>query len=204
MAAMIAAAFVFKIKAAWRKQPFSLEAWREYKKEVFSPRVFTDESKCQIVWADPINIEAAYRGYEKSRSVAVPVLMLLGFGLMFFSYHFYEKTQAFLGRANHAAGQVVDLRPSDSNDDSTTYAAVVEYNDSRGENRRFVDSFSSSPPSYSTGEKVAVLYDRENPREAQIDRGRANYWLSILLGFFGLLFASLGVLSGKRRSRFEG
>jgi uncharacterized protein DUF3592 len=198
-AVVIAGVLALKIKSAWRKQPLSLEAWREYKKQVLSPRVFTDESKEQISWADPINVAAAWRNHEKSRSFAVPVLFLLGFGLMFLSYHFYEKTEAFLERANHTSGRVVDLKESDSTDDST-YAAVVEYKDDQGANHKFVDSFSSNPPSYRTGQAVNVLYNRENPLEAQIDRGRLNYWLSILLGFAGVLFTLL-VLSSSRKRR---
>ena len=200
-AAVIAGGLALKIKGAWRKQPMSLEAWREYKKQVLSPRVFTDGSKDQITWADPMNIAAALRNQDKSRSFAVPILFVLGFGLLFFSYHFYEKTEAFLERANQTSGRVVDLRETDSSADSTTYAAIVEYIDHQGANRRFVDSFSSSPPSYHTGQKVNVLYNRENPLEAQIDRGRANYWLSILLGSIGGLFTLLGLFSSRKRLR---
>ena len=56
---MIAGALTLKIKNAWRKQPLSPEAWREYKKQILSPRVFTDESKTQIAWADPLIVNAA-------------------------------------------------------------------------------------------------------------------------------------------------
>jgi hypothetical protein len=195
---LVGGALLFKLKAAWRKQPLSYDAWREHVKQVLSPRVFTNESKNQIGWADPLSVEAAYRSRDKSRAFALPVLFVLGFGLIFLSYHFYGKTEAFLAHANHASGRVVELRATDSNDDSTTYAAVVEYSDHRGEKRRLVDRFSSSPPSYRTGQVVTVLYNSENPLEAQIDRGRANYWLTILLGSLGVLFVCLGGFSSRR------
>jgi len=201
MAAVIAGLLTLKIKKAWRKPPLSLEAWREYKKQILSPRVFTDESKAQIAWADPLIVRAAFRNKEKSRSFAVPVLLVMGFGLMFLSYHFYRKTEVFLERANHTSGQVVDLRQNNSSEDSTTYAAVVEYNDEQGTNHKFVDSFSSNPPSYRAGQTVTVLYNRDNPLEAQIDRGRANYWLTIVLGSVGVLFTFLGFFSS-RKSRY--
>ena len=125
-------------------------------------------------------------------------LFVLGFGLVFLGQHFYKKTEAFLEKANHTEGLVVDFNESDSSD-STTYAAVVEYRDRQGQNHKLVDSFSSSPPSYNTGQIVSVLYNRENPGEAQIDRGRANYWLTFLLGFGGVLFILLGAFSARRR-----
>ena len=92
-------------------------------------------------------------------------------------------------------------RQRDSTDGASTYAAVVEYSDHQGQNRTFVDSFSSNPPTYHTGELVNVLYDQDSPREAQIDRGRANNWAAILLGSFGGLFAALGLFSARKLSR---
>jgi len=97
--------------------------------------------------------------------------------------------------------QVVDLRESDSTDASTTYAAVVEFIDERRQKRKFVDSFSSSPPSYHTGQTVGVLYNRENPGEAQIDRGRMNYWLPFLFGSLGTLFTTAGVFTARKDLR---
>ena len=68
-------------------------------------------------------------------------------------------------------GLVVKLQEKDSSDGDTTYAAVVEYRDQRGENFDFVDSFSSKPPAYFAGQRVIVLYNPNDPHEAQIDRG---------------------------------
>ena len=198
MAVVVAGALALKIKSAWRDRPFSLEAWHEYKNH-FSPRVFTHQSKDQISWADPIGVAAAIRSREKSSRFAIPLLLVIGFGALFLSYHSYEKTQVFVGKANQAPGQVVGLRQRDAYDDSTTYSAIVRYRDHEGHDHEFVDSFSSDPPSYHAGQKVSVLYNRENPREAQIDRGRANYWLTFLLGLLGVLFTSLGFFSAGRR-----
>src|SRR6266404_3911511 len=64
MAAVVVIALAFKIKKAWRKEPLSLAAWQEYKKQIFSPRVFTDQSKDQISWADPISVTVAIQSYE--------------------------------------------------------------------------------------------------------------------------------------------
>jgi len=82
---------------------------------------------------------------------------------------------------------------------SLTQPEKAVFKDHEGHDHEFVDSFSSDPPSYHAGQKVSVLYNRENPREAQIDRGRANYWLALLLGLLGVLFTSLGFFSAGRR-----
>jgi hypothetical protein len=127
---------------------------------------------------------------------------LLGFGLLFASYYTYGKTAAFLESADGSFGQVVDLKQNDPADDSSlTYAAVVEYSDRRGQKHRFVDSFSSNPPSYRRGDSVRVLYNHENPDDARIDRGLVNFWLTGLCGSLGALFSLLGLWSATGRWR---
>jgi hypothetical protein len=205
MALIVLAVLGLRIKNAWRKQPLSLQAWNEYKKQALSPRVFTDVTKSEITWADPASIVALERNYEKSNRFAIPALFILGFTLLFLSHYSYRKTEAFLQNAKNASGRVVELRERDSSDGgSSTYAAVVEYRDDNGETRQFIDSFSSNPPVYHSGEDVSVLYNRDDPREVQIDRGRTNYWLTGLLGGLGGLFTLLGLISNRRRPSRSG
>jgi hypothetical protein len=200
MAAVILAGLVGKIRSAWRKEPLSLEAWHAYKKTILSTRVFTE--KDQIAWADPLRLASAIEDYRRSNRFAIPLLVVLSAGLLFFSYHFYGKTRAFLDTADYAVGTVVDLRERDS-DDGSTYSAVVKYRDRQGTSFEFVDSFSSSPPHYRTGETVNVLYSREDPNKAQIDRGPLNYWLTALLGVPGALFLLMGLHSMRNRLRWR-
>jgi hypothetical protein len=184
-----------------RAQPPWLQAWQDWKGQFSQPRVFTDQTRDQISWADPVSQAAAIAAYEKATRYTIPLLFLLGFVLLFLSQHFYRKTESFLQTATHTSGHVVGLRPTDSSSGSTTYAAVVEYRGLDGQTGKFVDPFGSSPPTYHEGETVGVLYSPENPREARIDRGRANQWVPVLLGCLGFLFASLGVWSARRRFR---
>jgi hypothetical protein len=48
---------------------------------------------------------------------------------------------------------------------------------------------------------VIVLYNPNDPHEAQIDRGLWNYWLTALLGIPGVLFVLCGLHSARRRFR---
>jgi hypothetical protein len=198
-ALLILGGLAAKIKRSWRTKPLSLEAWREYKKKALGTRVFTDASKDQISWADPLRVTSAIEGYRKANRFAVPVLLILGLSLLFLSYHFHGRTQTFIDTSDHAVGTVVGLSASDSSDGSSTYAAVVEYNDRRGVSFKFVDSFSSSPPYYQTGQAVNVLYSREDPNKAQIDRGLLNYWLTILFGVLAGLFLFMGLRSAAKQ-----
>jgi hypothetical protein len=199
MAAVILAGLGMKVKGAWRKQPLSLEAWDAYKKTTLSARVFTEDTSEQISWADPLRVTSAVETHLKANRFVVPVLFLLGFGLLFVGFHFYQKTERFLQSADHAVGTVIDLSSRDSSDGNDTYSAVVEYQDGRGVNFKFIDSFSSSPPYYYAGQEVQVLYNREDPNQAQIDRGLVNYWLTALFGSMGSLFALMGLHSARKR-----
>ena len=165
--------------------------------------MFTDQSKNTISWADPVSLNAARRSYQRSNSFGVPLLIACGIGFLVLSSYLYQRTGAFVAKAVRAPGQVVRLHETDSSDASTTYAPVVEYTDDQGQRHEFVDSWSSSPPSYRTGDEVQVLYNPRNPREAQIDRGRANYWVSILIGSAGALFTFLGALSFKKLLKLQ-
>ena len=199
MAAVILAGLGMKIKGAWRKQPMSLEAWNAYKKATLAARVFTEDARDQISWADRLRVTSAVEAHLKANRFAVPVLLLLGFGLLFLGYHFYGKTERFLQSADHAVGTVIDLSRRDSSDGNDTYSAVVEYRDARGSNFKFIDPFSSSPPYYYAGQEVQVLYNRDDPNQAQIDRGLVNYWLTALFGAMGSLFVLMGLHSARKR-----
>jgi hypothetical protein len=187
--AVMLAGIAFKVKGAWRRERLSMAGWKEYKKQIVSPRVFTEESKDRIAWADPINVTVAVERYKKSQRFAVPILLILGLGAVFLAHHFYQKTAAFLEKAQPTAGVVVDLKenePSDSSD-SSTYAAVVEYADHQGRKHQFKDSFSSNPPTYHRGQTVSILFNPDNPGEAQMDRGRLNYLVTYIFGCMAAL-----------------
>ena len=202
VALIILGGLAAKVRVAWRREPLSLQAWREYKKKILATRVFTDATKDQIAWADPVRIVSAIEDYRKANRFAIPVLFVLSLSLLFLSYYFYGRNQAFLETADHAVGTVVHLEERDLSDgDSNTYAAVVEYSDRRGAKFKFVDSFSSSPPRYHAGDIVNVLYNREDPNIAQIDRGFLNHWATALLGVPGVLFLVMGLHSVTKRFR---
>jgi hypothetical protein len=119
-------------------------------------------------------------------------------GLLFLGFHLHRTTEAFLERAVHAPGQVVQLVPTRSSD-STTYAPVVEF-EVRDHKHTFEDPVSSNPPSYRRGDTVAVLYDPSNPRDARIDRGWWNRAVPVLVVAAGAFFLFCGVWLMKSQS----
>jgi hypothetical protein len=188
----------YKLGNSVRDKPMSLQAWRDYKKAVLRPRVFTDETKGEIRWADPAALQTALLNQQKTSRVAIPLLLLAGAGLLVLGVHLHGKTELFLATAVRAPGVVVEMATNDSSD-GDTYAPVVEF-EHEGSKYRFKDSISSNPPTYRRGQRVDVLYDPVRPRNARIDRGLWNKVVPILIGGFGALLCLLGLWSLKRRA----
>jgi len=188
----------YKLGSSVREKPMSLQAWRDYKKAVLRPRVFTDETKDEIRWADPAALQTAILKQEKANRFAIPLLVLAGAGLLVLGLHLHRKTELFLATAARAPGRVVEMATNHSSD-GNTYAPVVEF-EHEGTKYRFKDSISSNPPSYRRGQAVDVLYDPVHPRDARIDRGRWNKAVPILIGGFGALLCLLGLWSISRRA----
>ena len=72
MAAIVIGGLALKIRRAWRKPPLSLKEWQLYRKETFSTKVFTDDSKDQIRWIDPLRAAAAIETHRQANRFAVP------------------------------------------------------------------------------------------------------------------------------------
>jgi hypothetical protein len=80
----------------------------------------------------------------------------------------------------------------------TRFHAVVSFTDIEGKYHWFTDSLGTAPPLYAEGEKVTVLYLKDDPASAAIDRGVWNWLLPALLAATGALLARAG-----RRMRRE-
>ena len=75
-----------------------------------------------------------------------------------------------------------------------SYAPKVEFLDGAGKKFAFQSSMSSSPPSFSLGEQVDVIYPKDNPQTAKIKSTMSLWGLSIILGGMGLVFMVIGFI----------
>jgi Protein of unknown function (DUF3592) len=190
----------WKARELFGKAPLALQAWREGKNGLSRARTFTEASKEQIRWADAAAVQDAIRTQRRTNRYAIPFLIVAGAGLFLLGAHLHKKTVLFLDTADRAQGVVVEM-VSNHSSDSITWSPVVEF-EAGGRKQRFKDSMGSNPPSYRTGERVGVLYDPANPRDARIDRGRWNTAIPLLVGGFGALLLVLGSwMMLKRASR---
>jgi Protein of unknown function (DUF3592) len=197
-AGVILATAALKLKSIVRKEPLSWQEWQAIRKKALRPKVFDDESKDRIAWADPLRVSLAVGRAEQVNRFSTPLLFVIGFGLVLLGHRYYLNTEAFLKSASHTSGRVVELKEVQSSD-STTWAPIIEFDDTAGHHQRFVERISSNPSNYRSGQIVDVLFNPGNPRDARIDRGQANQWAAMLLGSTGGLFILLGAFSLRRR-----
>lgn len=96
----------------------------------------------------------------------------------------------------HAEGTVVRLKGrTSSGRHGSTWAPVFQFttpND--GKLHTVTGRVASSPPAYSVGEKVRVLYSAEAPQDAIINSFFQLYFTPIFLIIFGIIWAGIGVL----------
>ena len=124
------------------------------------------------------------------------VFAVVGAGVLFFAFTMFNDTRSFVARSVPTDGTIVDfvevITQDDEGRDVSTYAPRFEFIDGNGEVQRVTSPQSSSFNSEEIGDTIPILYDPENPTDANID-SFGNLWLgSVLLSVFGLIFFIVG------------
>ena len=130
---------------------------------------------------------------RKALTIIKYLFTLVGAGLLVGAFFAFNSTRTFLVDAVEAQGSVISMiRSRSSSDSSYTYRPVVRFITRNGERVEFTSGIGSSPPAYSVGEKVTVLYSPRRPNRAKINSFFELWGISAILGGMGLLFFSVG------------
>jgi len=103
-----------------------------------------------------------------------------------------QSTRDFVASALPATGEVIDFFESRSSE-SLTYRPVVEFVTAQGQSVQFTSPSGSSPPAYSRGESVEVLYDPDRPEIAQINSFFSLWGVPIIFVSIGVILFVLGL-----------
>lgn len=117
---------------------------------------------------------------------------LVGLAIMIGGGFALDYSRSFSKDGVQTPGIVVDLDYSRDSDGDGSYRPVVEYRDSEGRTRTYHSSTGSNPPSYDVGERVTIIYQRDNPTRAIIDGFFDRWFLPVFLLCFGGIFAIVG------------
>ena len=121
------------------------------------------------------------------------IFALAGGFALFFSFNSFVHQWNFLKTASHSSGTVIENVQIASSKGRSTFSPVIEFYTQNGEKVAFKSLNSSNPPQYTIGQKVEVLYQPDNPKNAQI-HSFFSFWLgTIFSGVLGFLFLGVGL-----------
>lgn len=199
--------FGFQISRVLKKLPPRSEwpSFEEIKKEMKQGGFIQVESLNSAGYImNAAEIRERLRILDRQALISVPIIIIISFGMIAGGYYLFKDMNELSGKAMVAAGDVVDIK-SRSSSDGYSYYPVIAFKTAAHERIRFVGKVGSNPSIYSTGDKVLVLYDPEDPQRAIIDHGFMNWLPSLGLINFGaiLMFYSISLLFGimSRRRR---
>lgn len=130
----------------------------------------------------------------------IAIILLIAVGALGGTVYTTKQQQEFLQSASKTLGTVTGFDSSTS-DGTTTYRPIVRYQFSGGSDVTFTSSWGSSNPSESKGDKVLVIFDPDNKRSAQLDKGIFNWIIPGIFGFVALMFFYSGFYSIKKRKQ---
>jgi hypothetical protein len=146
-------------------------------------------------------------GARKAPTFLFGIFLLIGLGLLGGAAYLALDTRADIGRAETAAGTVIDLIGRRDSDGDTIYYPHVRYLTRSGETVEFTGAVGSSPPAFEIGEAVSVLYDPAAPEEARIDSFFQLWFGAVILGGIGLVFIVIGgtgsIVAARSRAKPE-
>jgi hypothetical protein len=129
----------------------------------------------------------------ESRPLSQPwhsiVLALFAIPLLAASLWTYKSTANFLRAAQRSTGVVVELIEKGG-----LHHPRVRYADAAGREHEFESKLESSPPRFSVGQRLRVLYLPETPEAAQIDHFLDLWWVSLITGIVGLALTIAAVV----------
>ncbi len=99
---------------------------------------------------------------------------------------------SFARKAERSEGIVVALEERRGSKSRSTWAPIVEHQTVQGP-VRFTSPGASSPPSYAVGDRVALLVDPADPANAQIDSFMERWFVPLIFGVLGVIFAGVGI-----------
>lgn len=126
------------------------------------------------------------------------IFMCLGLIMLAIAAYFVVSNYQFSKRAITVNGRVIDYDSYQSTGDdggsTTMYTPTFEY-EFQGKTYTHKSSTSTSSKDYKIHERVDVLVDPDNPKEILIDSFWEKWFVSLLLGFLGAMFTSMGYLA---------
>ena len=109
------------------------------------------------------------------------LLAVFSLALFLASAFGYLSTNEFISTSNRATGVVTQMLQKEG-----AFYPRVSFVDRTGAQRIFESKLHATPPKYSVGETVVVLYSRQQPGEGKIENFFELWFFTLLTGILGL------------------
>ena len=119
---------------------------------------------------------------------------LAGTVLIFTGLRLWVRYRGLTRRGTVTSGMVREIIISNHFDGLVLHFPVVEFITESGQSLRFKSSMGTNRPEYKAGDQVPVLYDKENPENAEIHSTSKFQKNSIILILAGLFFLIAGTI----------
>ena len=97
-----------------------------------------------------------------------------------------NRTVQFKKTAVEVQGAVIELKEGSSSDHShPVYYPIIRYADTAGQEHTLYSGTGSFPPAYAVGDRVSVLYNPANPKDAKVNSFSDLWLLPLILGILG-------------------
>jgi hypothetical protein len=102
------------------------------------------------------------------------------------------RTRRFVAEAAPAYGEVIALRECPGRHRRPTYAPVIRFAPLGSRPVEFTDATSANPPGFRVGDRVNVLYRRNDPTDARVTSPFKLYLHEVVFVAGGALFMLIG------------
>lgn len=116
----------------------------------------------------------------------------VGAGFLAAAAFTWLRARRFVAASDATFGVVVGLR--EHRGKAVTYAPVISFDGPDGRPVVFTESTASSPPAYAVGDRVKILYRRDDPCRARVNSVSHLYLSSLVFGALGASVFLAGVL----------
>lgn len=128
------------------------------------------------------------------KKVVSVIFFCVGCIALFIGLFSIVSTKDFLKKATSVDGVVIEMIRIRDDEGDYLYKPVVAFTTLQGEEIKLISSVASSPPRYSEGETVQVLYLQSKPQKAKL---AGSLWLdSFILLILGSAFTFVGSIMG--------
>ncbi len=129
---------------------------------------------------------------RQPKLIFATVMILFGIIFIGAGTYLFNDIQIFVEKSLPATGTVIRFSEEFDQDSDILFCPIVRFETKKGEIIEFKSKTSSKPPSYSVGENVSVLYDPNNPYNAEINSFISLWFAPILFLGFGIIFSGIG------------